>query len=234
MGQNKAITDTHFPDESRSYVPRAALLVVWCITWNYDSSVIFMILILELGLLQLGQLWDFRHGGCHDHHKSPPGAFAHTHAHTVSSRLLSHIATDCGPVDLWCVNSTVFFMRGLDKQYLEPIDRYAVHYPICCNTFLSLPVSLARTWQNWTEDYTHRVNKTKMHTKMLVVKKTVQIFICNVLICTCSDYFWEIQYIIPVWVAKMHHKCRSVRKGSLLLLHVIAHKDLSSTCTNTH
>lgn len=35
--------------------------------------------------------------------------------------------------------------QGLGKQYLEPTHRYAVHYPICWNVFLCLPVTLART-----------------------------------------------------------------------------------------
>lgn len=30
-----------------------------------------------------------------------------------------------------------FFMRGLDKQYVDPIDRYAVRYPLCWDTFLA-------------------------------------------------------------------------------------------------
>lgn len=41
------------------------------------------------------------------------------------------------------VREQQFFMWGLDKQYLEPIDRYAVYYPIFWNT------SLAGTGQ-WT------------------------------------------------------------------------------------
>lgn len=35
--------------------------------------------------------------------------------------------------------------QGLGKQFLEPTHRYAVHYPICWNVFLCLPVTLART-----------------------------------------------------------------------------------------
>lgn len=62
------------------------------ITWNYESSVIFMILILELGLMQPRQLRGFCHGGCHEHHKSLPSAFTHItwiHTHTQTRALFS-------------------------------------------------------------------------------------------------------------------------------------------------
>lgn len=95
--------------------------------------------------MQPSQLWDFRHGGCREHHKSPLGAYTRTHClcsftHTHSYRLWTSGFMVCEQ------HSFPFFMRGLDKQYLEPIDRSAVHYPIFWNTFLSLPVTLARTW----------------------------------------------------------------------------------------
>lgn len=108
-----------------------------------------MILILQLGLMQQSQLWDFRHGDCSEHHKNRLSAHTQTYTHTLAlclSLSLTHIATDCGPVDLWCVNSTIFFMRGLDKQYSEPINCYAEHYPIRCNTFLPFPVTQAVIW----------------------------------------------------------------------------------------
>lgn len=136
------------------------------ITWNYESSVIFMILILELGLMQPRQLRGFCHGGCHEHHKSLPSAFTHitwihTHTHkpALSSRLLAHIATDCAPVDLWCVNNRVFFFyEGLGQTV------FGANWSLCCTLshlleHISLfPVTQARTWQNWTVDHIHTLS----------------------------------------------------------------------------
>lgn len=80
-----------------------------------------MILILELGLMQLSQLWGFRHGGCHDHHKSPHGAFTHKYAQTQTASP-THSHRLCTSGFMVCEQHR-FFMRGLDKQHLEPIDR---------------------------------------------------------------------------------------------------------------
>lgn len=173
MGHNEATTDPHFPDETHSYVPQAALLVAWCITWNYDSSVIFIILLLELGLMQPGQLWGFRHGGCCARHKSSPGAFTcmHTHIHTqrlCALSLLIYWCTKPQTVDQWIYGLWTTLpppsfkkKRGLGKQCLEPTDHFAVHYPICWNTIAALPVTLARTWQNGPVDQLLVVSLTK-------------------------------------------------------------------------
>lgn len=100
---------------------------------NCDSSVNFTILVLELAVMQLSQLWAL--GGWRDH-QSPSGAFRHTQTHVHMPQTLT-CTTNCGPQDLWCVNNS-FFMQGLGKQYLEPIDRYAIYYPICWNASLTV------------------------------------------------------------------------------------------------
>ncbi len=129
----------------------------------------------------------------------------HTHTHTdiftlthcLCSFTLSHSHRLCTSGFMVCEQHSpfffFFFMRGLDKQYLEPIDRYAVHYPICWNTFLSLPVTLARTWQNWTVDQTHRVNKTKEFKnknmwKCYLKKDILRTDFCHFFILFCMVY----------------------------------------------
>lgn len=54
-----------------------------------------------------------------------------------------------------------FFMGGLGKQYLEPIDRYAIYYPVCWNTShpLCLPVMLERSKTGQRTRYTWQQNK---------------------------------------------------------------------------
>lgn len=97
-----------------------------------------------------------RLGGWRDH-QSPPGAFRHTQTHVYMQQTLA-CTTNCGPEDLWCVNNS-FFMQGLGKQYLEPIDRYAIYYPICWNASpMVCQEPLAGIWQIWTAQQTHMVN----------------------------------------------------------------------------
>lgn len=105
--------------------PRAAMLA-WCITWNYDSAVIFMILIRELELMQPSQLWGF-------HHKSPRGPFRRTHKHMhTESALVYSIAHSHS---LWTSGFMVceqhsffffFFMRGLRQTV------FGANWSLCC------------------------------------------------------------------------------------------------------
>lgn len=69
---------------------------------NCDSSANFTILVLELAVMQLSQLWGL--GGWRDH-QSPPAAFRHTQTHVHMQQTLA-CTTNCGPQDLWCVNNS--------------------------------------------------------------------------------------------------------------------------------
>lgn len=166
-------------------------------------------------------------------------------------------------MDLWCVNNTVFFMRGLDKQYLEPIDRYAVHYPICWNTFLSLPVTLARTWQNWTVDQT---KQSSLHTKIcgnVILKKRhtgdrplsflflflfcmIYSYLCETLCCidgastkwkvgcfSLGFYILQGKYSIPVWGKMLVHTQTGSCENALFHMHLYT-KTSYPTHAHTH
>lgn len=98
---------------------------VWCITWNYDSSVIFIILV-KLWLMQLIQLWGFCYCGCHVSH-----VHMHAHTNTITSFFFSfnHVHSRQGPVDLWCVNKSFFF--SLIKQGLRQTV-FGANSSLCC------------------------------------------------------------------------------------------------------
>lgn len=100
---------------------------------NCDSSVYFMIFVLELAVMQLSQLWGL--GGWREH-QSPHRWLLDTHTDPRA-----YATNTCMHNELWTTGfmmceQQLFFVGGLGKQYLEPIYRYAIYYPICWNASL--------------------------------------------------------------------------------------------------
>lgn len=144
--------------------------VGWCITWNYDNSVIFMTPIFESGpaepncgvLAAAVTIIEVPLVLSHTHTCTLIRACAHTHTHLSFRLAHSHRLWASGFMEC---EQQFFFMCGLGKQYLEPADRYAIYYPVCWNTSHPPCLPVTRLERSKTGEWTRYwcVKYQRMH-----------------------------------------------------------------------